>query len=528
MGQRHLCCRCLFIASSNLALTGMDVNIWGAFIDGLLLVLQWPTFGYMLLGLIIGFFVGILPGLGGAVTLALLLPFTFSMSPPEAFAFLLGMLAVGGTTGDITSILFGVPGEGSSSALVVDGHAMAKKGQAGRALGAALMSSLVGAVIGAFVLAAAVPIIRPVVLSFGSPEFFMLALLGISFVASVSGTAVIKGLIAGGIGIMIAMVGLDPQMGTQRYTFGQLYLWDGIGLIPVALGLFAIPELVDLARKGTSIAGGGAIASTGGVLEGVKDTFKHWSLTLRTSILGAVVGMIPGLGGSVAQWIAYGHAVQTSKTPETFGKGNIEGVLGPGAANNSKEAGNLIPAIAFGLPATVSMALLLGAFQIHGMQPGPKMLTEHLPITMSFVWVIVITNIITVAICLLFLRQIAMLTRVRGGIIIPIIMLLVVIGVFAEKNQLADIGVLLAAGVLGVVMVELGWPRPPLILGLVLGKMTENYLFLSVAIYDWGWVTRPIVLVLGALCIIVVVSPFVRSSLARRKNSDPTRQGPAR
>lgn len=492
------------------------VEMAPSFARGLFAVFTWPTFGYMIIGIVIGFMVGILPGLGGSVTLALMLPFTFDMKPVEAFAFLLGMLSVTATTGDITSVLFGVPGEVISAALVVDGHPMAKLGQAGRALGAVLMSSLVGALIGAFALAAAIPIVRPLVLSFGSPEFFMLTILGITFVASLSSGQVLKGLASGGIGLMLAMVGMDPQSGVQRYTFGLLHFWDGVGLVPVAVGLFAIPEIVDLAVKGTSIAER-RVGKLGGVWEGVKDTFRHWSLTIRCSLIGTFVGIIPGLGGSVAQWIAYAHAVQTSPNKERFGKGAIEGVLGPGAANNSKEGGNLIPTVAFGVPSTVTMAILLGAFLIQGLVPGPSMLTRNLELTLSFVWIIVVSNVITVTVCFLFIEQIAKITFIRGGLLIPPIILLVYIGAFAEKNAILDVVTMLFFGLVGLVMVWLDWPRPPLVLGLVLGRLAENYLFLSTARYgaEWLW-SRPIVVVLILASLASALFPLVQNRLARR------------
>ena len=240
-------------------------EILQAFVEGFFQVFVWKTFSLMLVGIAIGFAVGILPGLGGPVTLALMLPFVFKMEAVGAFAFLLGMSAVTATTGDITSILFGIPGEATTASTIVDGHPMAKNGEAGRALGAALMSSLVGAVFGALCLALAIPIVRPLVLSVGSPEFFMLALLGITFLASLTGTAVIKGLAAAAIGLQLATVGLDPISGIERYAFGTLYLWDGIRLVPATLGIFAIPEIIELAVKGTSIAQT-QVGKLGGVL----------------------------------------------------------------------------------------------------------------------------------------------------------------------------------------------------------------------------------------------------------------------
>ena len=377
-----------------------------AFYSGFLQVFTFSTFSLLLIGILIGFVVGILPGIGGVVTLALMLPFAFDMQPIDAFAFLLGMLAVTSTTGDITSILFGVPGESISAALILDGHQMAKQGEAGRALGAALMSSLIGALIGAFVLAASIPVVAPLVLSFKSPEFFALALLGITFVAALSGESKLKGMVAAGVGLMLSMVGLDPQSGMPRYTLGMAKLWDGVGLVPVTVGLFAIPEIVDLWVRGTSIAEK-RVGKLGGVMQGIRDTFTHWRITVRCSLIGTFVGLIPGLGAGVSQWMAYAHAVQSASDKGRFGSGDVRGVLGPGAANNSGLGGSLVPTIAFGVPGTVVMALLLGAFLIKGLVPGPSMLTKHLDLTFAFVWFIVISNIITVALCFLFLEQLA-------------------------------------------------------------------------------------------------------------------------
>ena len=495
----------------------------GAFASGLFQILTPGTLGLMLTGIALGFAVGILPGLGGPTTLALMLPFIFTMQPAEAFAFLLGMAAVTATTGDITSVLFGVPGEPTTASTIVDGHPMAKKGEAGRALGAVLMSSLVGAIFGAFALALAIPIVRPLVLAFGSPEYFMLAVLGLTFVAALAGDNLLKGLVAAGLGLMFATIGLDPMTGTQRYTFDQLFLWDGIGLVPITIGFFAIPEIIDLAVRRTAIARE-RIGKLGGVMEGVKDTFRHWRLVLRCSAIGAYVGIIPGMGGSVTQWLAYAHAVQSSPGRARFGKGAVEGVVGPGAANNSTLGGHLIPTVAFGVPSGVTMAILLGAFIIQGLVPGPSMLTPeakggHLGLTFSFVWTIVIANIVTVAICFLFLNQLAKVTQVRGSLLIPPVLLLIYLGAFAEKNAFADLYLVLLFGALGWVMEKLHWPRPPLILGLVLGPLAENRLFLATDNYGLDWLTRPWVLVLIALTIAGAIYPWLKGRSRRQKEA---------
>jgi putative tricarboxylic transport membrane protein len=498
--------------------------------SGFIQCFTWSTFSLMCIGIVIGFVVGILPGLGGPTAMALMLPFIFKMSAVEAFAFLLGMTAVTATTGDITSVLFGVPGEPTTASTIVDGHAMARNGEAGRALGAVLMSSLVGAVFGAVAIAIAVPIVRPLVLSFGSPEFFMLSLLGITFVASLSGEDQLKGIVAGGIGLMLATIGLDPISGIQRYTFGQLFLWDGIGLVPITIGFYAIPETIELAVLGTSIATQ-KVEKLGGVMEGVKDTFRHWWLVIRCSALGTFIAIIPGMGAATTQWLAYAHAVQSSPNKERFGKGAVEGVLGPGAANNSTLGGSLITTIAFGVPASVIMAILLGAFIIQGIVPGPDMLIPppkgKLDLTFSFVWVIIISNVITVAVCFLFLEPLARITQVRGSLIIPIILVLVYLGAFAEKNAFEDMLVVLFFGGLGWIMEKMEWPRPPVLLGLVLGPLAENRLFLSSDNYGLAWLRRPGVMIIFAIILIGIIYPIIKQKLEDRDKATSGTQAQA-
>jgi TctA family transporter len=432
------------------------------------------------------------------------------------------------TTGDITSILFGVPGEGTTASTIVDGHPMAKKGEAGRALGAALMSSLVGAVFGAFVLAAAIPIAAPLVLSIGSPEFFMLALLGITFVGSLSGGNIIKGLLAGGLGLMISTIGLDPVRGVPRFTFegilGQgasIFLWDGIDLVAVTIGLFAIPEIIDLAIKGTSIARE-KVGKLGGVMEGVKDTFRHWWLVLKCSALGAYVGILPGVGGGTAQWVAYAYAVQSSPNKERFGKGAVEGVLGPGAANNSTRGGDLITTVAFGIPSSVSTAILFGAFLIQGIVPGPDMLNpaKHLTLTFSFVWIIIVANIITVAACFLFLNPLAKITNIRGSLLIPFLLVLIYLGGFTVKNSFGDMIMVLIFGALGWLMVQFDWQRPPLLVGLVLGTITERNFWISTRAYGAGWLLHPGVLIIAALIVGAII--YSIRNILREKRREPT------
>lgn len=491
------------------------------FFSSLLGIFEPTTFLTMLAGIAIGFAVGILPGLGGSVSLALMLPFTFYMEPVQAFAFLLGMYVVTATTGDITSVLFGVPGEATSAATVLDGYPLTKQGQAGRALGGALLGSTLGALIGAFVLALSVPFMRPVVLALGPPEFFMLTVLGLTFVVALSGRSVLKGLIMAAAGFVISMVGLDAQAGIPRYAFDSLYLWDGINLVALVVGLFGGAELLQLMLSKSSIAKKNAADPYAGLGQGIRDTFRHWTVVLRSAFIGIAVGIIPGLGGSVSQFIAYGSAQQASKRPDLFGKGSMEGVIAAGANNNAKDSGALIPTIAFGIPGSVSMAVLLGAFLIAGLNPGPEMLTTNLHITFSMVWITVVSNIIAVVIAFLLLKQLVKLAFLRGTWLVPFLLILLSIGAFTANNHPADIAVMLLAAALGVVCIHWDWPRVPFLLAVVLGATSERYLFLSYSLDGWTWLNDPIVVGLMAMIVIVLFGPVARKAIKQHRAAPP-------
>ena len=462
-------------------------------------------------GVLVGLAIGVIPGLGGIVGMALLIPFTFEMDPYSAFAFLIGMGSVTTTSDTVPAVLFGVPGTTGSAATILDGHPLAKQGQAGRAFGAAYMASLLGGVGGAFLLALSIPILRPIILYLGSPELLAICVFGLSMVAVLSGKAPLRGMAAAGLGLLVAMVGSDPQTGTMRWTFDSLYLWDGVPLVPITLGLFAIPELVDLAIARRSIAGGARVNARAGQLAGIRDTFKHWWLVLRCSWLGASLGAIPGLGSAVIDWIAYGHAMKTEKNTETFGSGDIRGVIASESSNNAKEGGALVPTLAFGVPGSASMAILLGAFMMHGLVPGPRMLTEHLDVTYSIVWSIALANVLGAGLCLAFSNQLARVASVKIGILLPLVLAIIFMGAFQGSRQWGDLYVLLGFGVLGWVMKRLEWPRPPMILGVVLGGIVERYLFISVGRYQWSWMTRPLVIILFAVAILGLLGPLIRN-----------------
>lgn len=460
-------------------------------------------------GVLVGLAIGVIPGLGGIVGIALLIPLTFEMDAYSAFAFLIGIGAVTTTSDTVPAVLFGVPGTTGSAATILDGHPLAKQGQAGRAFGAAYTSSLLGGLAGAFFLAISIPTLRPMLLYLGSPELLAICIFGMSMVAVLSGKAPLRGMVAAGLGLMVAMVGSDPQTGTMRWTFNTLYMWDGLPLVPITLGLFALPELADLAIAKKSIEAGSKVNARSGQLEGIRDTLRSWWLVLRCSWIGAALGAVPGMGSAVIDWLAYGHALKTERGTERFGSGDIRGVIASESSNNAKEGGALVPTLAFGVPGSASMAILLGAFMMHGLVPGPRMLTDNLEVTFSIVWSLALANVFGAGLCLAFSNQLARVATIRIGMLLPAVLAIIFLGALQGSRQWGDLNVLFVFGLLGWVMKQLDWPRPPLILGVVLGDIVERYLFISVNRYEWTWLGRPLVILFFTLAIVALVRPLI-------------------
>ncbi|HSH71068.1 MAG TPA: tripartite tricarboxylate transporter permease, partial [Deferrisomatales bacterium] len=464
---------------------------------------------------------GFTPGVGGPVTLALALPFVFDLDGVSAVAFLLGAHSVVVTGGSVSAILFGVPGAGPNAATLLDGYPLAQQGHAGRAIGAALASSALGGLLGAVVLACLIPVLRPIVLVFGPPEFLMLSVLGVLFLATLSGKDPAKGMLAGLLGLMLSLIGEELLMGTKRYSFGQMYLWEGIHLVPAVIGLFALAEMVDLVVRGGSIAKQDPTGPQTGPWTGVLDVFRHWGVFLRSSILGVVIGIIPGLGGDVACFLAYGQAAQTRRKGQVeYGQGNICGVIAPEAANNAKEGGALVPTIAFGIPGSGSMAILLGALLIVGITPGPELLDDKLNITFAMVWTLVLANVFGAGLMLLMAKRLARITLLDGALLAPIVIVVCFVGAYMTSGSMGDIIVAIVIGILGYAMKRLDYSRAALLLGLVLGRLVEQNLFLSLRIFGGGFVFRPITLGLIVVCIAVLGWTFLKPWLLKR-NPEP-------
>ena len=481
------------------------------------LVTDARLWGLMLAAIPMGMIFGAVPGLGGKLGLVLSIPFVFGMDPVPGCVFLLAMHSVVHTGGSIPSILLGIPGTGPDAATVCDGHPMARQGDAGRALGASLAASAVGGVMGAAFLAALIPVVQPMVLAFGPAEFFFLALLGITFIAAVSGDSLVKGILVGAFGLMLSFVGTEPHTGIPRFAFGQVFLWDGIAVITAVLGIFTVPEILDIASSGRSISSPSGSARYGfaGLLTGAADVGRHWGLTLRASLIGAVIGLIPGLGGDVASWTAYGHAVHSSKRPERFGKGAVEGVIGPEAANNSKEGGALLPTLFFGIPGSSGMAVALGAFIMLGIQPGPGIAVEHLDLVWILIWTLVIANVLAALMFLAIGRWLALVVFLRAGLLVPFVILFALVGGYLGSGSWESLIVMVLLGILGYGLKRCRWPRAPFVIGIVLGPVMEISLHQSLTIWGPRFALRPVALGLALATVATLVTSWWRARARR-------------
>jgi TctA family transporter len=462
-------------------------------------LLTFQHLAYMLLGVCVGLTIGVIPGLGGIAGLSLLMPFLYGMDEISALGMLIGLVAVIPTSDTFSSVLMGIPGSSASQATVLDGFPLAKQGQAARALSAAFISSLFGGIVGAVILTGFVLVARPLILLFGSAELFMLALFGLSMVAVLAGRSLPKGLAACAIGLLIGSIGGAPATGEFRMIYNFEYLYDGIPLVVIGLGLFAIPEISDLLRKNSAIAGGHALGS--GWFQGVRDWWQNLFLSVRCAGIGCMIGAIPGLGGSVVDWIAYGHAVQSTKKDPKFGMGDIRGVIAPESANNAMQGGALLPTMLFGIPGSGSMAIFLGGMVLLGIEPGPSMVGADLNITYSIIWSLALANIMGAGICIAMAQPISRLTRIPFQMLAPFMMALICFAAFQATRDLADLVALLALGLLGILMKRFGWPRPALLIGYVLAPQAETFFYQALQFNGWGFLIRPGVLIIAAMTI---------------------------
>jgi TctA family transporter len=482
--------------------------------NAFLTVMQPQHLMYMIAGVLLGLSIGVLPGLGGIAGLSLVLPFMFGMDPVSGLALMVGLIAVIPTSDTFSSVLLGIPGSSSSQATVLDGFPLSRKGQAARALSAAFISSLYGGLLGAVVLTMIIFVARPLILAFGLPEMLMITVLGLSMVAILAGRLPIKGIVAAGLGLLAGTIGTAPAGGSLRMaTYDVPYLVDGLQLVIVGLGIYAIPEVVSLLRQDRSIAKAGTLGA--GWADGLRDWWANKWLSTKCAAVGVTVGVIPGLGGSVVDWIAYGYAVQSSKNRETFGQGDIRGVIAPESSNNAKEGGGLVPTLIFGIPGSGSMAVFLGGLALLGMSPGPSMVRNDLDITYTIVWSLALANVVGAGLCVLLSGQIARLTTIRFTLLAPFLFMMIAFAAFQSRMSFGDLIALVAVGFIGIFLRRFDYSRPAFLIGFVLSTQAEKFVNMATQIssarfrrsFEAGmdYIATPITITLLILTVVSIV-----------------------
>ena len=477
------------------------------------LIFQPQQIMFLILGVVLGLSVGVFPGLGGIAGLSLVLPFVYGMEPVAGLALMVGLVAVIPTSDTFASVLMGIPGSSASQATVLDGFPLARRGQAARALSAAFASSLFGGLFGATMLTFFILIARPLVLAFGLPEMLMVTILGLSMVAILAGKVPLKGLIAALLGLLVGTIGAGDAGGSPRMSSYEWdYLYDGLKLVIVGLGIFAIPEIVALLRQDSAISRDAKLGA--GWLDGLRDWWYNRWLSIRCAVIGVLVGVIPGLGGSVVDWIAYGHSVQSSKDKQNFGSGDIRGVVGPESSNNAKEGGGLVPTLIFGIPGSGSMAVFIGGMALLGIDAGPQMLSNDLDITYTIVWSLALANVVGAGLCIALSGQIARLTTIRFALLAPFLFMLIAFAAFQSRQSLGDLVALFAIGLLGIFLRRFDYSRPAFLIGFVLSTQAENYSYQAYQVAGFkfreawevgmGYIFSPIVLVLAVVTMVSV------------------------
>lgn len=492
------------------------------FTEGLTIALTLENFLFMFFGCILGIVFSAIPALTFSTALILLIPVTFGLTPVAAISVLLGVFAGGMTGGSISAILLGIPGTPSAAATVIDGYLLSKKGQAGKALGMAIYSSVFGGIFSLLVLILVAPQIAKIAIKFGPAELFALVVFGLSTIVSLSETSIVKGLLAGLFGLLLCTVGLDPVMGLQRYTFGFANLMTGVGLMPVMIGMFALPEIIDNFLQASKNRYKQLVRHRQKVkanFPSLKEMKAAFSLNLKSSAIGTFVGAIPGTGGPIACFMALDVAKR--KNPKV-GTGELDGVIAPESANNGVTGGTLIPLLTLGIPGDSATAIMLGALMIHGLIPGPLLFRDNGALVYAIFISILIINLMVLAIQFFGMKLFVKVLDIPKVNLMSMILVMAVVGSFAINLNYADIIVMFFAGLLGYFMKKFGFPIVPLILGLVLGYSIENNFRKALVFSDGSFsifVTSPVSLLFLTLAVFMLLAPTIRSWRNKNKAS---------
>jgi len=475
--------------------------------------------GLIIAGTIGGVIVGALPGLSSSMAVALLLPFSLYLEPIPAIALLSALYCAGTFGGSITAILINAPGAPPAAATAFDGYPLAVKGEAGRALGIAAVASACGGIFSVLVLLIAAPLLARMAYTFGPPEYFALAVFGLSMLSSISGAQPVKNLIGGCFGLLIATVGVDLTTGVERLTFGIPELYDGIHFIPVLIGLFAITELLSQAQiLGLEKV---SVAVTAVKLPTWEDFRQVRATILRSSGIGTLIGVLPAEGSTMAAMIGYNEAKRWSKHPDEFGKGAIDGIAGPEAANNAATGGSMVPTLALGIPGSATAAVILGGLQVQGLRPGPYLFEEQPGLLYGIFFAMLLSNLLFLVVGLIGAKLFSRISLVPTTLLWPTVFALCFVGAYGLEQSLVDVWVMLVAGLIGFGLKRYGFSPAPIIMGLVLGGLVETSLAQSMIIFDQQWtgfLARPISLLFFALALVSVVNAPVRGFIRKLRS----------
>ncbi|OCN01884.1 C4-dicarboxylate ABC transporter permease [Clostridium sp. W14A] len=480
----------------------------------------WENILFLNIGLAAGIIVGALPGLTGTMCIALLLPMTYGLNSLTGMILLLGVYCGGIYGGSVTAILINTPGTPASAATVLDGYPMAKKGQAGRALGLALSASEIGGLFSVAVLIVAAPQIARVALDFGPAEYFALALFGLTIIASVGGS-LLKGLIMGLVGLFVATIGMDPVGGTDRFTFNITELSSGVNIIPALIGLFAITEIMYKARDIYKPAGD-VIEVKSNEKISFRDVLQYKATLLKSSIIGTFIGVVPGTGAAIASFLSYNEAKRASKHPELFGTGDGEGIVASEAANNAVTGGTLVPLLTLGLPGDTNTAVLLGALTMQGIIPGPQLFVQQRQWVYSIMFALIIVNIFMYIQGRFFIKFFVNVTKVPTQVLVPILITLCIIGAYAVNNTTFDALLMALIGLFGYYMKKLDFPLTPMVIAIVLGPLAESNMRRALIISQGSaliFFQKPISCFFILLAVFMLFFPMVKKHLEKKKGA---------
>jgi putative tricarboxylic transport membrane protein len=497
---------------------------------GIQSIMQFDVLLFLFIGTVVGLIIGALPGLTGNMAIALMVPMTFAMAPVTGLSFLSALYCSSIYGGSISAILLGIPGTISSFATTLDGHPMALQGRAGEALGIATISSVFGGIFSAIVLMFLTPVLASFALKFGPAEYFAVAVLGLSCIASISGKSMLKGFLSGCLGLLISTIGMDPQTGYARFTFKNVNLLDGIDLVAALIGIFGVVSVLKSAEKVADTLKTSAMPDVGSTWIGWKRCLRLLPTWIRGSVIGTIVGIIPGTGTNVATFFAYDVEKKLSRDPDSFGKGNPVGVAAPESANNAVTGGSLVPLLALGVPGNSTSALFLGAIMIHGMRTGPVFFTEHPDVINGFFMAFLIANVIMAPLGLFSLRYMKTILSVSESLLGGIILAFCTTGVFAIRSNPFDLQIVIIFGILGYIFYKFSIPTAPLIVAMVLGPLTENNLrqALVASRNSWNFLyTRPITFVVLLVSVFSFLFPIIADAVKKQRLKRAARNGAA-